>query len=126
MKVLLPKNHILVYRGERIRDPKKERMFRVPDSHWHKLPVPSRDGIDLYDTDNWPNWWCGCTRKTDIFKWWKKKDLPTLPKGFRVNLLAVPKDRVVKGYNQCVFDRTKAKVVGYLNSEGEVCLLNKS
>jgi len=101
-------------------------MDRVPDSHWRSLPVPSRDGIDLCDTDNWSNWWCGCTRKTDIFKWWKKKDLTKFPKGFRINLLAVPKDKVVKGYTQCVFDRTKAKIVGYIDYEGKVCLLSKS
>jgi len=116
-------NYTVVYRGESTKNPFNGRPSKVPDSHWAKLPIPSNDGIKLWRLQQW---WCGCTRKKDIFKWWRKKDFNKHPENFKVKVLAVPKKLVTKGYTQCIFDRREAKVIGYLNSDGSICLRNKT
>lgn len=117
------KDYTIVYRGECTKKPLSGRPSKVPDTHWYSLPVPSNDGIKLWKLDQW---WCGCTRKEDIFKWWNKKDFENHPKNFKVRVLAVPKHLVVKGNTQCIFDRRKAKIVGTLDATGTICLQNKT
>jgi hypothetical protein len=118
------KDYTVVYRGECTKKPLNGRPTKVPDSHWYDLPIPSKDGIEIWKA-GW-HWWCGCTRKTDIFKWWYKSEFDKHPKNFKIRVLAVPKKLVVKGNTQCIFDRRKAKVIGYLNPDGSVCLRNKT
>jgi hypothetical protein len=117
------KDYTIVYRGECTKKPLNGRPSKVPDSHWYSLPVPRVDNIN---TGALSEWWCGCTRKTDIFKWWCKKDFKYHPKNFKIRVLAVPKDLIVKGSTQCIFDRRKAKIVGTLNADGTICLQNKA
>jgi hypothetical protein len=115
--------YTIVYRGECTKDPLNGRPYKVPDSHWYNLPTPIKDNID---TSLLNEWWCGCTSKTDIFKWWNKKDFKKHPKNFKVRVLAVPKHLVVKGNTQCIFDRSQAKIVGTLKPDGTICLQNKT
>lgn len=116
------KGYTIVYRGECIKNPLNGRPGKAPDSHWHKLPVPDNDGIYTCSVEF--NWWCGCTRKTDLFKWWKKNEFKEHPKNFKVRVLAVPNHLVIKGDTQCIFDRRKAKVIGTVNPDGSLCLQN--
>jgi hypothetical protein len=120
----IPKGHTIVYRGESVRSPLKGRPFKVPDSHWYTLPTPQRDGIDT-GLPNW-DWFCGCTRKTDIFKWWKKKDFSKHPKNFKIRVFIVPKEYVIRGNTQCIFNRRKAKPIGTLNPDGYICLTSNT
>jgi len=96
-----PKGYTVVYRGECTKDPYNGRPSKVPDSHWHKLPTPLNDNVETWKA-TWP-WWCGCTRKEDIFKWWYKRDFHKHPKGFKIRVLIVPTKTVIKGETQCIF-----------------------
>lgn len=118
MRKIAIKGHTIVYRGERMSDPTEGRPFKVPDSHWFKLPTPERDNID---TNKLTQWWCGCTRKKDIYKWWRKFEFKHHPEDFIIRVLAVPKDKVVKGNTQCIFDRVIAKEIGILTKNGTIC-----
>jgi len=121
-KIKAPKGYTVVYRGESTRKPLDGRPLHVPDTHWHKLPSPLNDSVETWKA-TWP-WWCGCTRKKDIFKWWYKRDFDKHPKSFEIRVFIVPKEKVIKGNTQCIFDRKKAKRIGTLNVDGTICPVN--
>jgi len=122
---------MIVIRMETVGSPKEGRGWEKAysySSHWSALPTPQMEGIIKYAHDMYP-YVCGCVTLKQFHLWWKKKHFKTIPfsklKGApRIVILDVPESEALIGKKQCIFKRHKARVIGGMDSKGNIVWKN--
>jgi len=122
---------MIVIRMETVGSPKEGRGWEGAysySSHWYTLPNPQQEGMFEYNRDM-ANYVCGCITIKQFHLWWKKKHFKTIPfnatyYAARIVILDVPEKEVLVGKKQCVFKRHKARVIGGMDSKGNIVWKN--
>jgi hypothetical protein len=95
-------------------------------NHWNNLPSPTYDGIRNFGIYYNIREVCGAQSIELFHKWWPVSKINQVHKlGGSIVILSIPKKNVRTGFTQCVFDRNKARIVGYMDPFGHLVYTDK-